>query len=169
MVLPPFESYSRDIPVQVRPAGQGDLPGIQALMAQSDMYGEFLAEECVVAEIESRMCGFVRIEVVGAQPYLRPIVVDFHAQGRGVGKALLHYIFDRTKSVIAIARGSAAGFYTRLGFLPVAWDQIYEPFRQECAACPDLAECQPQPMIAIIQSRRYENHPMGNVHDNPDG
>ncbi len=169
MVLPPTESYLRDSSVQVRPAAQGDLPGIQTLMAQSDMYGEFLAEECVVAEIGGRMCGFVRIEVVDAQPYLRPIVVDFHAQGRGVGTALLHYVFERTKSVIAIARGSAAGFYTRLDFQPVAWDQIYEPFRQECAACPDLAECQPQPMIAVTKSKGDRNYPISNPNDNPDG
>ncbi|MCB2180302.1 GNAT family N-acetyltransferase [bacterium] len=146
MARPSFKKFSGVKLVQVRPAQSRDLVAIRNLMAQFDMFGEFLAEECVVAEIDGQICGFARVEVVDGVPYLRPIVVDSHAHGRGVGKALMHQLLDQYKGLTAISRGSAVGFYKQFGLLPVDWDQICAPFRAECLDCPDLDECQPQPM-----------------------
>ena len=132
--------------MQIRPARPEDLPEIYNLMATYDMVGTFTADSCVIAERDDSLIGFARIEVVEEKSYLRPIVVDQRNQDQGVGKALLQYILNRRPCLTVISRGSATGFYARMGFESADWNEIYLPFKNECAACPDLRTCQPVPM-----------------------
>jgi len=144
--------------LQIRPAQPEDLPDIYNLMAAYDMVGAFSAHGCVIAERDDSLIGFARVEIVEEKSYLRPIVVDQRNQDQGVGKALLQHILNRRPCLTVISRGSAAGFYERMGFKFANWNEIYLPFKNECAACPDLNICKPVPMRSLYDSVRV-NHP----------
>ncbi|MCA9962461.1 MAG: GNAT family N-acetyltransferase [Anaerolineales bacterium] len=132
----------------IRPACSQDMPAIYALMAAYDMFGEFSAEGCVVAEVNGRLCGFARIEEADNTPYLRPIVVSRQNQGQGIGKALLHHLLNQKGRLVVISRGSAVRFYAQAGFETTDWEQIHPPFRHECVVCPELETCTPIPLSA---------------------
>ncbi len=132
--------------LQIRPARTDDLTAIYDLMAVFDMVGTFTADRCIVAEVDDRLIGFARVEITDEKCYLRPIVVARQDQGRGIGKKLLHHVLDQVSELTVISRGSAAGFYAQMGFESVDWNDVHLPFRNECAACPDLKTCKPMPM-----------------------
>lgn len=135
-----------DKSMHIRPARQGDRPAVRELMAGFDMVGDFTMENCRVAEVDGALAGFARVEYLEGNAYLRPIVVDRAYQGRGIGKALLMDILAQGEDLIVIARGSAAGFYSRLGFELTEWLDIPRSYRDECNACPDLEDCRPIPL-----------------------
>jgi N-acetylglutamate synthase-like GNAT family acetyltransferase len=132
--------------VQLRAAVPADLPLIYRLLELNDMLGEVEAQDCVVAEAKGEMAGFARLELADGAPYIRPIVVAPDGQGKGVGRELIQYLLLTFPKLRVIARGDALGFYTRLGFRQMDWDQVYPPFAQECRDCPHLPSCDPQPL-----------------------
>lgn len=81
----------------------------------------------IVAEIGSRIVGFVIGEMHGAVAYLRELDVDPHFQRRGLGARLVRAYVDaaRTRSAQAIYLSTFrdppwnAPFYRRLGFADV--------------------------------------------------
>jgi N-acetylglutamate synthase-like GNAT family acetyltransferase len=141
--------------LQIRPASPEDLPAIYDLMAAFDMVGNFTTDRCIVAEMDDKLVGFARVEVVDEKPYLRPIVVGRQNQGQGVGKELVSHVLGQESELTVISRGSATGFYAQMRFESVGWNDIHLPFRNECAACPDLKVCKPIPMVY----RHGANHP----------
>ena len=131
----------------IRAAQPEDMPAIYEMMAEFDMFGEFSEAGCLVAERDGRVCGFARLEWAEDHYYLRPIVVARREQGKGVGKNLLQHAQQQVDTLIVIARGSKAGFYTQAGFRLIDWEGVHSPFLEECNLCPDLSACQPVPMI----------------------
>jgi len=134
----------------IRQAKQIDLPCIYELMAEFDMFGEFEADTCLIAKNEDALMGFIRLERVECQTYIRPIVVAKEYQGLGVGRALLQRVVSVHSNLMAIARGDKTGFYTQFGFSLIPWDVVYLPFQNECMACPDLGACNPAPLILVV-------------------
>ena len=142
----------------IRPAQPEDLPAIYDLMTAYDMVGKFATDRCVIAEREDRLIGFARVEVADGKSYLRPIVVDRQNQDQGIGKALLQHILSQMPCLTVISRGSATGFYERMGFEFADWNEIHLLFKNECAACPDLKTCKPVPMRSLNDFVKV-NHP----------
>jgi N-acetylglutamate synthase-like GNAT family acetyltransferase len=132
--------------VQLRKALPADLRQIHRLLVLNDMLGEVDAQDCVVAESMGELTGFARLELADGLPYIRPIVVAPDAQGQGVGRELVQYLLLSYPRLRVIARGDALGFYTRLGFQQIEWEQVYPVFVQECRDCPHLPSCSPQPL-----------------------
>ena len=50
-----------------------------------------------------------------------------------------------------VARGDAVEFYRAVGFSATQWRELPEVLRDECEACPDRVECEPQPMIHNLE------------------
>jgi amino-acid N-acetyltransferase len=132
--------------IQLRKAVPADLPQIYRLLELNDMQGEVEAQDCIVADYMGELAGFARLEIADDLPYIRPIVVAPDAQGKGVGRELVQYLLLSYPRLRVIARGDALGFYTRLGFQQMDWEQIYPAFAQECRDCPHLPSCNPQPL-----------------------
>jgi len=115
-------------------------------MAIYDMVSEIEPHYCLVAEGIDGLEGFARTEEADGILYLRPVVVSPESQGQGIGSGLIKHLLGLFPSLTVVARGTAAGFYTKLGFQPIEWDEVYLPFRRECTTCPDFMKCEPIPM-----------------------
>lgn len=133
--------------LQIRIARPEDLQVICELMATYDMVGDFTIENCLVAERGGTLAGFARVEYLSQRAYIRPIVIAAQFQGQGIGKLLMQRLFELDRSLAVVSRGSAVGFYNRLGFEPVDWEDIPTVYRNECIACPDYKTCWPVPLV----------------------
>jgi N-acetylglutamate synthase-like GNAT family acetyltransferase len=130
----------------VRQGVELDQSAIEALLASHSMEANVPPHEFLVAEIDGRLVGLVRPEREGQAVYLRPVVVDSNWQGKGIGRLLVREISKGLPAVQVISRGETTGFYGSLGFIPMAWEQVPDRYRQECETCPDRGNCRPLPM-----------------------
>ncbi len=58
--------------------------------------------------------------------------------------------FDHTDSsykVTTVAKGDAARFYEKNGFIACAFTELVEPYDEQCVECPDKADCKPVAMM----------------------
>jgi len=131
----------------MRNGTEADLPALQTILANNQMEVNVNPDEFLLAEIDGELVGIARLENEADQVYLRPIVVDSKWHGKNIGTALVRRIAHGVDVLHVVARGQSTGFYQKLGFLPIPWEQVPMRYQQECNACPDLAECQPQPMV----------------------
>lgn len=162
VVTPKSNPMDQRSNLRIRPAVAADLPAIQALMASSDMYGEFEAGDCSVAEGDAGMLGFIRVELAGDEAYVRPIVVDLSKRGLGIGSRLVEHVLAEQAKLKVVARGSALSFYRRLGFSEIGWEAISAAFVDECRGCPERAICGPVAM-EITQESNPKLTRMGDV------
>jgi N-acetylglutamate synthase-like GNAT family acetyltransferase len=132
--------------LNVRRGGESDLTALQRLLESHQMKTEVDPAEFWLAEVEGGLAGAARLEWEDGLAYLRPVAVDPEWQAQGIGRRLIQELAEGLPELNVVARGEAVGFYTRLGFMPAAWEQVPERYRQECADCPDSESCQPQPM-----------------------
>lgn len=49
--------------------------------------------------------------------------------------------------VTTVSKGPSAGFYAKQGFRACEFQEIAEPYRGQCAECPELEVCGPVPMV----------------------
>ena len=79
--------------------------------------------------------------------YVNPIVTYPTWRGFGVGSALIEDARERFGELRLIARGNVAGFYERLGFTDLSWEEAdLSAASEDCENCPYRAECGPRPM-----------------------
>ena len=78
---------------------------------------------------------------------VRPIVVAARYRGQGLGRHLLERVMPTDRRTTLVARGHAAGFYSRVGFSTTSWEFIPACQRDECGLCPERDACAPQPMV----------------------
>lgn len=131
----------------LRKGKESDRPAIQDLLVYYEMGADLPPTEFVVAEIDGQLVGAARLEWEDQAAYVRPILVHPAWRGKNIGMALIRMIAQNQPALHVVSRGRVAGFYRKLGFMPVPWNQVPERYRQECAACPDLEMCSPEPMI----------------------
>jgi N-acetylglutamate synthase-like GNAT family acetyltransferase len=124
-----------------------DNQAVQDLLAACGMAGPLDPCECLIAEDRGCLAGFARVEHAGRVAYLRPIAVAADHRGQGIGRRLIYALLAKEGELRVVARGSAAGFYTALGFLPLDWMLVDPAFQAECQQCPDLADCKPVGMM----------------------
>lgn len=92
--------------------------------------------------------GFCRLQDdVNGVAYVNPIVTYAPWRGYGVGRALIEDAAACVGELRLIARGGSEGFYRKLGFIPMGWDEVdLEAASEDCDNCPYRASCGPVPM-----------------------
>ena len=130
----------------VRRGRESDRQALQELLASHQMETHVDPLDFWVAEVDESLAAAARLEQEDETVYLRPIAVDRKWQAKGIGRALIQELAADLPRLNVVARGEAVGFYTHLGFAPAAWEQVPQRYRQECADCPDLETCRPEPM-----------------------
>ncbi|OUO89766.1 GNAT family N-acetyltransferase [Gordonibacter sp. An230] len=135
------------VDLHIRPASKSDADAIARLAEEAGMGVLAPRGTSYVAISEKRIAGFIRIVEAEGNRYVNPIVVDAHARRQGVGRALMEDARARYGTLLLVARGSAVPFYTALGCERVSSERISPALGEDCDTCPDLAVCEPVPMI----------------------
>lgn len=79
--------------------------------------------------------------------YVNPIVTYSPWRGYGVGRALIRDAQARAGELRLVSRGTSEGFYHKLGFVEMSWDDVdLEAASEDCDHCPYREECEPVPM-----------------------
>lgn len=79
--------------------------------------------------------------------YVNPIVTYAAWRGYGVGRALIQDARELAGELRLISRGTSEGFYRKLGFVEMSWDDVdLEAASEDCDTCPYRADCGPVPM-----------------------
>ncbi|HEU4562197.1 MAG TPA: arsenic resistance N-acetyltransferase ArsN2 [Longimicrobium sp.] len=134
----------------IRSASAADRDEVEALLRRTDLPPDGLDEQFgdpySVAVADGRIVGAAGVEVHGSAGLLRSVAVDPAWQGRGVGAALtrerLEWARERGLGSVYLLTNTAAGYFPRLGFAPVARDQVPEGVRnslQFASVCPSTA------------------------------
>ena len=102
----------------------------------------------VAVNADDQVVGFCRLQDdVNGVAYVNPIVVYSAWRGHGVGKALIEDAQSRDGELRLVARGTSEGFYRKLGFVEMPWEELdMEAAEEDCGNCPHRAECGPVPM-----------------------
>lgn len=102
----------------------------------------------VAVNADDEVVGFCRLQDdVNGIAYVNPIVVYSAWRGYGVGRALIEDARAQAGELRLIARGTSEGFYRRLGFSEMPWEDVdLEAAEEDCDRCPYRAECGPVPM-----------------------
>lgn len=97
---------------------------------------------------DDTVVGFCRLQDdIHGIAYVNPIVTYGPWRGYGVGRALIEDAAARAGELRLIARGDSEGFYRKLGFIEMGWNEVdLEAASEDCDNCPYRAECGPVPM-----------------------
>lgn len=92
--------------------------------------------------------GFCRLQDdVNGIAYVNPIVTYAAWRGYGVGRALIEDARRIAGELRLISRGTSEGFYRKLGFTEMSWDDVdLEAASEDCDNCPYRDFCHPVPM-----------------------
>jgi amino-acid N-acetyltransferase len=138
-------------PVLVREAAATDLPAVRELLAAADLPVAGLDDAVVVllAEVKGSVVGTIALERHGAGAsvafLLRSAAVDSAWRGRGIGAALVAAALERVDELsapVALLTETAAGYFPRFGFHPVARHTLpaaLEASAELRGACPSSA------------------------------
>lgn len=79
--------------------------------------------------------------------YVNPIVTYGPWRGYGVGAALIADARQLAGELRLISRGASEGFYRKLGFQEMPWQEAdLSAASEDCDGCPYYEECGPLPM-----------------------
>jgi N-acetylglutamate synthase-like GNAT family acetyltransferase len=148
--------FVREFMMLLRDGQEPDRPAIGELLANYQMEADLDPVEFLVAEVDGVLVGAARLEWAGQAAYLRPVVVAPGWHGKGIGRALVRELLQKSPRMRVVSRGSVTGFYEGLGFWKVGWEQIYPAFVSECQGCQDNHSCQPVPMAAELSSQSVD-------------
>lgn len=136
--------------VQIRSGRSSDLPAIHRLQGIYEMSWSIDPDTCIVAVKSKELIGFAFTGFEAGIPYLRQIVIAPESQHSGVGRRLVQKLLKDFPGLHVVARGDAAGFYTRLGFIPIQWQEIPPALNEECQRCAELKSCMPVPLRSLM-------------------
>jgi amino-acid N-acetyltransferase len=134
--------------IRLRP---GQLSQLESLLAGNALPTDDCAEQA--ENFYGVLEGNRLIAAGGLQPageffLLRSLVVDPEYRGRGLARLLSQFLLDRAQATqspaVYLLTETAADFFTRLGFEPVAREQVPDAIRQTrqfSSLCPDSASC----------------------------
>jgi amino-acid N-acetyltransferase len=135
--------------VGIEPARSTDLSAMLALLAQHRLPGADLERHlatALVAREGDRLVGCAAIEVYGTAGLLRSVAVDDAQRGTGIGarltQAALALARTRGLTMLYLLTETAAGFFPRFGFRPIARDAVPTAVRRSVeftGACPESA------------------------------
>lgn len=133
--------------VHLRPTKEADLPYL-AMMAQGQEVGippNYLEGGITAANHDDIPVGYIHIEKTDLGPHVAPVVVFENWRGHGVGRLLMKQAQRKYGNLKLVSNGSSNGFYEKLGFEPVEWDQIEPEFQRDCLNCEFYEKCNPKP------------------------
>lgn len=133
----------------IRDARPDDMPLIDSYAAAEGMdHMPGAARIRVAVDGADAPVGFCRLQDDAAGiAYVNPIVTYGPWRGYGVGRALIEDAAARAGELRLIARGTSEGFYRKMGFREMGWDEVdLEAASEDCDRCPYRAECGPVPM-----------------------
>ncbi len=91
--------------------------------------------------------GYIHVEPTEKGAHIGPIVVFEDWQGYDIGTALINWAHEKYGILKLVSNGSSNGFYDKLGFVEVDWDEIDERFHRDCLTCPYYEQCGPKPYM----------------------
>ena len=102
----------------------------------------------VAVNADDVVVGFCRLQDdVNGIAYVNPVVTYSVWRGYGVGRALMEDARAIAGELRLIARGTSEGFYRKLGFEEMSWDEVdLEAASEDCDNCPYREACGPVPM-----------------------
>ena len=102
----------------------------------------------VAVNENDEVVGFCRLqEDANGIAYVNPIVTYALWRGYGVGRALIEDAHERAGELRLISRGTSEGFYRKLGFEEMPWENVdLQAASEDCDHCPYRAACGPVPM-----------------------
>jgi len=122
-----------------------------------------IEEHLVVIEGQEILGGLKLVEFSERNFFLEVIGVKSENIGQGIGGNLLGGIvknpwkccknpvsvenMELDFQITVVGRGGAEGFYKRYGFEACGFEEMPEPWREQCDDCPEKEECGPVPMI----------------------
>lgn len=146
--------------IVVRPAGRGDLPGIEALLAASDLPLLGIEEHLpyfLVAEDGGRILGVIGLEPYGKEGLLRSAAVHADWRGRGLGNTLVGRLIAEAEArgirTLYLLTTTAEHFFPRFGFRHTTRDAVPERVRASVefqGACPATA-------VVMVREGKPEN------------
>ncbi|MCL1847468.1 MAG: GNAT family N-acetyltransferase [Coriobacteriia bacterium] len=143
----------------IRPAQERDLIYLQIICEEGGLGIIETTEHCSVAvNSEDVPVGFIHIETVDDESpatnaaYVYPVAVFASWQHQGVARALIEHELLRVGELRLVACTSSQGFYPKVGFEQVAWENIAISIASDCDYCPNRGTCDPVP-FAISVSR----------------
>ena len=135
--------------ISLRMATANDRPALIALLGENDMDYVDSPEAYILAVEGEEIAGCGRLEDHGHIALLHPLAIAKSYRRRGVGSLILKSIMPADRPTALVARSESVAFYKAVGFSNTDWDTLPASQRAECEACPNEAECKPQPMIHI--------------------
>jgi len=143
-------------PVLVRSATPADLPAARELIERSGLPLDGLDDAAVlVAEANGRLVGTVALERHGEGPglalLLRSAAVEPDRRSNGIGAALTAAVLeqaDAARAPVALLTETAADYFPRFGFMPVARDTLPEAV----AATPECRSMCPATAVAMARA-----------------
>jgi len=104
-------------------AADGDLPAIRSLLVDCGLLAggiELIAQNCLVAEVHSRLVGAVALEPYGRSALLRSLAVAPDWRGRSLGRELYTRIISRARLLglqqLYLLTIDAEKYFTSQGF-----------------------------------------------------
>jgi len=115
-------------------AGMDRMPGVERIR--------------VAVNEDDVVVGFCRLQDdANGIAYVNPIVTYEPWRGYGVGRALIEDAHARAGELRLISRGTSEGFYRKLGFAEMSWEDVdLEAASEDCDNCPYRETCGPVPM-----------------------
>ena len=133
----------------IRDARLGDMELIDAYAHESGMDRiPGPARVRVAVNADDVPVGFCRLQDdVNGIAYVNPVVTYSAWRGYGVGRALMEDAREIAGELRLIARGTSEGFYRKLGFVEMGWDEVdLQAASEDCDNCPYRETCGPVPM-----------------------
>lgn len=133
---------------ELRLMAQDELNAVNALAVKEDMPPLDSADGVTLAvSPEGQIVGYIHV-LPGADGamHVQSLASDSDWRGIGVGRALIEQAYDQHHDLRLVARGSAVGFYQKLGYHEVPWEDIDFNVSDDCYSCEIRDMCHPLPM-----------------------
>ena len=138
----------------IRPAEERDLANMQAICTEHGLGVIETIEDCTVAvNDEDLTVGFIHIKTVDDESpdtngaYVYPVAVFGEWQNHKVASTLIRHELDKAGELKLVACKPSQGFYPKLGFKPLAWEQIARQISHDCTVCANYEDCGPKAFI----------------------
>ena len=136
--------------IEIRAARAEDRDAVAALLERTalppDGLDEQFGDPYAVAVADGEIVAAAGVEVYGRAGLLRSVAVDPGWQGHGLGQRLtgerLRWAAARGLDTVYLLTNTAAGYFPRLGFAPVAREEVPAEVRaslQFASVCPSTA------------------------------
>lgn len=136
--------------VKIDSAQTGDLPGLFALLEDSDLPTAGLAAHLattLVARDGERVVGSAALELYGTEALLRSVAVAVPLRGQGIGERLTHAALELAcrhgVQQVSLLTETAQQFFPRFGFCPIARTEVSPALHESIewtSACPVTAQ-----------------------------